>query len=41
MGAGGKRIHPLPYVDPSLPGMCLDDHQPKLSCGHGVLNVLG
>jgi len=38
MGGGGKRIHPLPYADPSLPGM--DDHHPKLGCGHGVLNLI-
>jgi len=40
MGGGGKRIHPLPYADPSLPGVYLDDHQPKLSCGHGALNLI-
>ncbi|GJN41117.1 hypothetical protein PR202_gn00447 [Eleusine coracana subsp. coracana] len=27
MGGGGKRIHPLPYVDPNLPGVYWDDKQ--------------
>jgi len=40
MGGGGKRIHPLPYADPSLPGACLDDHQLQFSCDDGVLNTI-